>query len=227
VNKAKILVIDDEQSILNLITAYLRPEGFEVYSASDGISGLKTFRAHKPDLVVLDIMLPGMDGIELLNKIRRESDVYVIMLTAKTEEIDKILGLSVGADDYITKPFSPRELAARIKAALRRLSIGIESKKEVMVFKHIRIDNRSRQIWVDEKSVDLATTEFDLLSTLAEHRGMVLSREQLLEKVWGHDYYGEVRVVDVHLGHIRQKLGDEDYISTVRGVGYRFQDAVL
>lgn len=226
-NKAKILVIDDEQSILNLITAYLRPEGFEVYSASDGISGLKTFRAHKPDLVVLDIMLPGMDGIELLNKIRRESDVYVIMLTAKTEEIDKILGLSVGADDYITKPFSPRELAARIKAALRRLSIGIESKKEVMVFKHIRIDNRSRQIWVDEKSVDLATTEFDLLSTLAEHRGMVLSREQLLEKVWGHDYYGEVRVVDVHLGHIRQKLGDEDYISTVRGVGYRFQDAVL
>lgn len=225
--KAKILVVDDESSILNLVTAYLRPEGYEVYTASDGLSGLKAFRAYKPDLVVLDIMLPGMDGIELLNQIRRESDVYVIMLTAKTEETDKIVGLSVGADDYVTKPFSPRELSARIKAALRRLSVSGIIEREVLVFQHIRIDTNSRQVWVNEELVDLTTTEFDLLKTLAEHRGMVLSREQLLEKVWGYDFYGELRVVDVHLGHVRQKMGEGNYISTVRGVGFRFQDEVL
>lgn len=224
--EAKILIIDDEESILNLVSSYLRPEGYEVYTASDGPSGLKAAQAYKPDLIVLDIMLPGMDGIELLSRLRRESDAYVIMLTAKSEETDKIVGLSVGADDYVTKPFSPRELVARIKAALRRIRSGRGSLEGgVLAFEHMRIDNGSRQIWVDDQLVDLTATEFDLLRTLAEHRGMVMSREQLLEKIWGHEYYGELRVVDVHIGHIRQKLGGR-FIVTVRGVGYRFLDEV-
>ena len=221
----KILVIDDEISIIDLVTAYLEDEGYQVYTAMDGPSGLRAARAFKPDLIVLDILLPGMDGIELLAQLRRESDVYVIMLSAKTEETDKIVGLSVGADDYLTKPFSPRELVARIKAALRRLRSGSPTPEEtVMASDHVRIDTGRRQVWVDDKLVNLTTIEFDLLSALAEHHGRVLSREQLLEKVWGYDYYGEIRVVDVHIGHIRQKLGDDVYIQTVRGVGYRFVD---
>ena len=226
--KPKILVIDDEQSIRKLVSAYLRTEGYEVYTASDGTSGLRAARAYKPDLVVLDIMLPGMNGVELLSQLRRESDVYVIMLTAKGEETDKIVGLSVGADDYVTKPFSPRELVARIKAALRRQYSGSSLRdRNVLVFRHVRIDTGSRQVWVDDREIELTAIEFDLLKTLAEHRGMVLSREQLLEKVWGHDFFGEIRVVDVHLGHIRGKLGGEGYIVTVRGVGYRFIDEVI
>jgi two-component system alkaline phosphatase synthesis response regulator PhoP len=226
--RPRILVIDDEPSILNLITAYLKQENYEVYTAKDGVSGLQAARVHKPDLIVLDIMLPGMDGIELLTLLRRESDVYVIMLTAKTEETDKIVGLSVGADDYVTKPFSPRELVARIKAALRRLHSEVgPAEAQVLNFKHIRIDTGSRKVWVDNRLLDLTSTEFDLLKTLAEHRGLVLSREQLLEKVWGNEYFGEIRVVDVHLGHIRQKIGNGGLITTVRGVGYRFEDEVV
>jgi two-component system, OmpR family, alkaline phosphatase synthesis response regulator PhoP len=228
VTSPKILVIDDETSLLNLVTAYLRPEGYEVYTATDGPSGLKAARAYAPDIIVLDIMLPGMDGIELLSRLRRESSVYVILLTARTEETDKIVGLSVGADDYVTKPFSPRELVARIKAALRRLQSGSgPGENSVLAFRHIRIDTASRQTWVDDRPVELTAIEFDMLRTLAEHRGMVMSREQLLEKVWGYEYYGEMRVVDVHLGHIRQKLGDERWIATVRGVGYRFEDDII
>ena len=222
----KILVIDDEPSITKLVSAYLKPEGYEVFIASDGNSGLKSSRAFKPDLVILDVMLPGMDGIELLSRLHRESDVYVIMLTARTEETDKIVGLSVGADDYVTKPFSPRELVARVKAALRRIETGTGSSGErsVLSFKHIHIDVGARKVSVDENPVELTTVEFDLLKTLAENRGRVLSREQLLEKVWGGEYFGEMRVVDVHLGHVRQKLRRDDLIATVRGVGYRFED---
>jgi two-component system alkaline phosphatase synthesis response regulator PhoP len=226
---AKILVIDDEPSIVNLVTAYLRPEGYEVYTASDGPSGLKVARAFKPDLVVLDIMLPGIDGLELLSRLRRESGVYVILLTAKTEETDKIVGLSVGADDYVTKPFSPRELVARIKAALRRIQPGavLGSEGSVLAFKHVRVDIGARQVTVDDHPVELTAIEFDLLKSLAENRGRVMRREQLLENVWGHEYFGELRVVDVHLGHIRQKLGSDGFIATVRGVGYRFEDELL
>ena len=226
---AKILVIDDEPSITKLVGAYLKPEGYEVFVASDGNAGLKAARAFKPDLIILDIMLPGMDGIELLSRLRRESDVYVIMLTAKTEETDKIVGLSVGADDYVTKPFSPRELVARVKAALRRIETGagLGSERVVLSFKHIYIDIDARKVSVDENPIELTAVEFDLLKALAENRGRVLSREQLLEKVWGGEYFGEIRVVDVHLGHIRQKLGHDDLIATVRGVGYRFEDVPL
>jgi two-component system alkaline phosphatase synthesis response regulator PhoP len=226
---AKILIVDDEPSIVKLVTAYLEPEGYQVYTASDGPSGLKAARAYKPDLVVLDVMLPGMDGIELLSRLRRESGVYVILLTAKTEETDKIVGLSVGADDYVTKPFSPRELVARIKAALRRLQAGADLGHEspVLAFKHVRIDVGARQVTVDERPIELTAIEFDLLRNLAENRGRVMRRERLLEKVWGYDYFGELRVVDVHLGHVRQKLGKSNFIATVRGVGYRFEDEQL
>lgn len=223
----KILIVDDELSLINLVSAYLRPEGFEVHTAIDGPAGLKAARSIRPDLIVLDIMLPGLDGIQLLTQLRRESDVYVIMLTAKTEETDKIIGLSMGADDYLTKPFSPRELVARIKAALRRYGTsGAMPDSRLLIFNRLRIDPEARLVWKDEAQVDLTAIEFDLLHTLAEHRGRVLSREQLLERVWGHDFYGEERVVDVHLGHIRKKIEDDpahpEFLITVRGVGYRF-----
>jgi two-component system alkaline phosphatase synthesis response regulator PhoP len=226
---AKILVIDDEPSIVNLVTAYLKPEGYEVHTAMDGPSGLKAARAFKPDLIILDIMLPGMDGIELLSRLRRESEVYVILLTAKTEETDKVVGLSVGADDYVTKPFSPRELTARVKAALRRVQTGAGTGADTSVhsFQHLRLDAGARTVSVDDQPVELTAIEFDLLKALVENRGRVLSREQLLEKVWGGEYFGEQRVVDVHLGHVRQKLGREDLIATVRGVGYRLDDEPL
>ena len=224
---AKFLVVDDEAAIVSLVSAYLKQEGYEVLTADDGPAGLKAARAFKPDLMVLDVMLPGLDGVEVLTRLRRESDVYVILLTARTEETDKIVGLSVGADDYVTKPFSPRELVARIKAALRRMKRDSETRTGTMLrFQHIRIDTGSRKVWVDEQPVELTQTEFDLLVALAEHRGMVLSREQLLEKVWGYDYFGDMRVVDVHVGHLRQKLGNEQVVTTVRGVGYRFEDRV-
>jgi two-component system alkaline phosphatase synthesis response regulator PhoP len=225
----KILIIDDEPSIINLVTAYLKPEGYDVYTATDGNTGLKSAHAFKPDLIILDLMLPGMDGIELLTRLRRESDVYVIMLTARTEETDKIIGLSVGADDYVTKPFSPRELVARIKAALRRIKTrtGVDAERSVLSFKRVLIDVGAHTVSVDNVPIELTSIEFDLLHALAENRGRVLSREQLLEKIWGADYFGEMRVVDVHLGHVRQKLGNEALIATVRGVGYRFEDEPL
>jgi two-component system alkaline phosphatase synthesis response regulator PhoP len=225
----KILVVDDEPSIINLVTAYLKPEGYEVYTASDGNAGLKAARTFKPDLIILDLMLPGMDGIELLSRLRRESNVYVIMLTARTDETDKIVGLSVGADDYVTKPFSPRELVARVKAALMRIKTetGSSEERSVLSFKHVRLDVSAHTVSVDDIPIQLTSIEFDLLRALAENRGRVLSREQLLEKVWGAEYFGEMRVVDVHLGHVRQKLGNEALITTVRGVGYRFEDEPL
>ena len=223
--EAKILLVDDERSILDLVTVYLKPEGYQVFTAVDGPSALKAARAFKPDLIVLDVMLPGMDGVEVLSQLRRESAVYVILLTAKAEETDKIVGLSVGADDYLTKPFSPRELVARIKAALRRLRSGQALPDQaVLAFPHVRIDTGSRKVSVDDRQLELTSIEFELLRALAEHAGRVLSREQLLEKVWGYDYYGEIRVVDVHVGHIRRKLGEDRFIATVRGAGYRFED---
>jgi two-component system, OmpR family, alkaline phosphatase synthesis response regulator PhoP len=219
----KILVVEDEASISNLVVSYLRKEGYEVFTAADGPAGLKAARSVKPDLIVLDIMLPGMDGLEVLAQIRREANPYVILLTARSEEVDKIVGLSVGADDYVTKPFSMRELTARVKAALRRLHSGPQVGGQ-LVFKHVRIDAAARLAWFDDQPLELTAMEFDLLRVLADHAGMALSREQLLEKVWGTNYYGESRVVDVHIGHLRQKLGGETVIATVRGVGYRFDD---
>ena len=223
---AKILIIDDESSIHTVLSAYLKAEEYEFQSAYDGSAGLVTARSFKPDIIVLDVMLPGMDGIELLANLRRESNVYVIMLTARSEETDKIVGLSVGADDYLTKPFSPRELVARIKSALRRLQnpTGNSGEPTVLNFANLRIDVSARRVWVNENLIDLTSVEFDMLLVLAQHQSMVLSREQLLEKIWGYDFFGDTRVVDVHIGHIRQKLGNESMIETIRGVGYRFED---
>ncbi len=216
---AKILIIDDEPSIHTVITAYLQAEGYEFLSVMDGQTGLHAARTFKPDVIILDVMLPGMDGVEVLTNLRRESNVYVIMLTARAEETDKIIGLSVGADDYLTKPFSPRELIARIKAVLRRLQ-----NTNKMPESNSSLESSARRVWVDEQLIDLTAVEFDLLVALAQHQGMVLSREQLLEKAWGYDYFGDTRVVDVHIGHVRQKLGEDRFIETIRGVGYRFED---
>lgn len=226
---ATILVIDDEPNIIQIVSAYFQAEGYTVHSATDGPSGLKAAHVFKPDIVILDIMLPGMDGLELLQQLRRESnDVYVIMLTAKSEETDKIVGLLLGADDYLTKPFSARELVARVKAVLRRYG-GMAAKSNVLAFQHLRIDIGARLVWKDGQSIDLTPIEFELLQALAEHQGRVLSREQLLTQVWGHDFYGEKRVVDVHIGHIRKKIEVDpthpQFIVTVRGVGYRFEDS--
>jgi two-component system alkaline phosphatase synthesis response regulator PhoP len=228
-SKATILVIDDEPNIVNLVTAYLEAEGYTVHTAIDGVAGLEAAQTLQPHLIVLDIMLPGLDGLDLLRELRRDSNVYVIMLTAKSEETDKVIGLSLGADDYLTKPFSPRELLARIKAALRRYGQAGEatSNGNVLAFEQLRIDVAARRVWKNNEEVELTTIEFDLLQALAEHPGRVLSREQLLRQVWGHDFYGEDRVVDVHLGHIRKKIernpGQPELIVTVRGVGYRFE----
>lgn len=225
---ATILVVDDEDSILNVVEAYLQGDGNTVHLARDGVSGLAAFRRYNPDLVILDIMLPQMDGMEVLQHIRRESDVYVMMLTAKSEEFDRVMGLTVGADDYLTKPFSPRELTARVKAILRRGRNTAQDDHQVFTFKHLIIDTARYEVARDGEKIDLTALEFKLLATLATYAGMVLSREQLLERVWGYDFYGEDRVVDVHIGHIRQKLetdpADPQYIITVRGVGYKFAD---
>jgi two-component system alkaline phosphatase synthesis response regulator PhoP len=219
-----ILVVDDEPGIVNLVNTYLKAEGYEVHTAADGHAALKALHAYRPEVVILDIMLPGLDGLEVLARLRRESQAYVIMLTARTEETDKIVGLSIGADDYVTKPFSPRELVARVKAALRRQQSTASSQEaRNFQFRRIQIDGGSRSVRVGDRAVELTATEFDLLMALAENRPRVMTREQLLERVWGYEYYGDSRLVDVHLGHLRQKLGVE-VITTVRGVGYRFED---
>ena len=219
----KILLIDDDQGIIDLISQYLSKEGYEIFTAEDGPSGLKAANSIRPDLIVLDVMLPGFDGMELLSKLRQKSEVYVIMLTAKTEETDKVVGLTVGADDYMIKPFSPRELVARIKAAFRRIdTLKGTPGATIFNFKRIRIDTGSHQVWVEDESIELTTIEFDLLKVFAEYRGMVMTREQLLRNVWGFEYFEDTKVVDVHIGNLRKKLGKKHEITTVRGIGYRF-----
>jgi two-component system alkaline phosphatase synthesis response regulator PhoP len=225
----KILVVDDETTLLNTVRAYLEKEGYSVQVAKDGRLALQTFNDFRPDLIVLDIMLPQIDGLEVLRQLRQSSDVYVIMLTAKADEVDKVIGLGMGADDYVTKPFSPRELVARIKAALRRL--GGNSTKNELISTHLRLDEDARLVWRGDQQVDLTPIEFDLLLTLMRHHGRALSREQLIESVWGYDYYGDERVVDVHMGRLRKKIGDDPtqpyLIATVWGSGYRFEDDLL
>ncbi len=225
---AKILVVDDEPAIRSTVQAYLEREGFTVRTAPDGALALKAARTFAPDLVVLDIMLPGIDGLEVLRQLRQESPVYVLMLTARAEEADKVIGLSVGADDYLAKPFSPRELVARVKAVLRRGRVGGPADAAPLRFRRLVVEPEARRVRKDGEPVELTTVEFDLLYALARHAGRVLSREQLIEQVWGYDYYGDERVVDVHIGHLRRKIEDDaanpSLIATVRGAGYRFED---
>jgi two-component system alkaline phosphatase synthesis response regulator PhoP len=231
VKNPTILVVEDEEPIRDLIGKYLRAEGFNVLSADDGVSALTQARAIHPDLIVLDVMLPGQDGLEVCRRIQQESDVFVLMLTARTEEVDKIVGLSVGADDYLTKPFSPRELVARVKAILRR-SRSMTPRDHVAVekgslrFEALLINPETREVMRNEEAIELTQREFDLLYALAEQPGRVFNRDQLLERVWGHDFAGIDRVVDVHIGLLRRKLeedpGNPTLIQTVRGVGYKF-----
>ena len=227
---ARVLVIDDAAPIIDLIRGYLEREGMEVSSATDGEAGLELIRERAPDVVVLDLMLPGLDGFEVLRRARAFSDAYVIMLTSRAEEIDRIVGLSLGADDYLVKPFSPRELVARIRALLRRprAATGLAG-DTVWRSGDLAVDPRRRTVTRADELVALTTIEFDLLATLIREPGVVHSRQQLLDQVWGGDYVGDEHVVDVHLANLRRKLGDDParprFIETVRGVGYRFREA--
>ena len=220
----KILIIEDEPNIRELVLYNLSQNDYEGIEAEDGIRGLEMARSEKPDLILLDIMLPGKNGYDICKELRAEGmKTPIIMLTAKNEEIDKVLGLEFGADDYISKPFGIRELLARIKAVLRRFESSPE--QDGMVIGNLVIDIGSHVVKLDGKVLELTLKEFDLLRVLAENRGRVLTRDQLLDKVWGFEYIGETRTVDVHVRYLRKKLGDEDnegkYIQTVRGMGYK------
>jgi len=217
----KILVVDDELNILELVKLYLEREGFQVEAVNSGTGGLKKLGTFIPDLCILDLMLPDIDGFEVCRQIRSKSKVPILMLTARREDIDKIIGLELGADDYLTKPFNPRELIARIKAILRRYQSGPISGDIVEVGK-LRIDLSRHEVSVDGKNLNLRTKEFALLAAFAQNPGIVFSREKLLEMVWGFDYYGETRTVDVHVNHLRDKLaGSYVTIETLRGTGYK------
>ncbi len=218
-----ILVVDDEAPIRELATLYLEKEGFHVLTAEDGEQALQMARGAHPDLVVLDVMLPRKDGLEVCRELRRDSAVPIIMLTARSEDVDRIVGLELGADDYMGKPFHPRELAARVKAVLRRAEAnGANTRHGAIRLGALTIDWQRREATIAGEPLTLRTKEFDLLRALAEHEGMVLTREQLLERVWGFEYYGETRTVDVHVTQVRRKLGDHGVsVQTVRGVGYK------
>ncbi len=218
-----ILLVDDEANIVDLGRLYLERENYRVEAAYDGLQALESIRDLKPALIVLDIMLPGLDGFDVCRKVRAESDVPIIMLTARDEDIDKIVGLELGADDYLTKPFNPRELVARIKAILRRSVRSTVQTGEQIHLADVMIDPGSREVTVAGEPIILRTKEFDLLLTLAEHRGKVLNRDQLLNLVWGYEFYGQTRTVDVHVAHLRKRLSGSKqvFIETVTGVGYK------
>ncbi len=216
-----VLVVDDEPAIRELVSLYLTQGGFKVATAGAGEEGLQLARQQRPSLVVLDIMLPGMDGLEVLRQLRKLSDVPVLMLTARGDDVDRIVGLEVGADDYLPKPFNPRELVARVRAVLRRAQAGT-AERTLLRAGDLEVDRKRREARVNGQLIELRAKEFDLLAAFAENPGIVLTRDQLLENVWGYDYAGETRTVDVHVNHLRQKLtGAYAQIQTVRGVGYR------
>lgn len=221
---ALVLVVDDEQPIRELVRTYLRRERLGVITAEDGPAALEAIRQHSPDVVVLDVMLPGLDGIEVCRQLRTFSDAYVLMLTARGDETDRVVGLSIGADDYLVKPFSPRELVARIKALLRRPRATLAAVGPA----GLAVDATRHEVLVDERSVSLTVIEFDLLAALAREPGVVLTREQLLDRVWGQDFVGDDHLLDVHIAKLRSKLGDDPgqprFVETVRGVGFRLRD---
>jgi len=222
-----VLIVDDEPNIVELARMYLEQAGFSVISAPDGAAALERIFADTPDFVVLDLMLPGVDGWEVCKRVRARSEVPILMLTAHDDDVDKIVGLELGADDYMTKPFNPRELVARIRAILRRIGAAQPAETEDETVLHIDdllIDPARREVSTGEVKIPLRVKEFDLLHTLAQHQGFVLTREQLLEMVWGFDFYGQTRTVDVHVAHVRSKLaaaGSHANIETVWGVGYK------
>jgi DNA-binding response OmpR family regulator len=221
-----VLVVEDESSIASFVALYLKNAGYSVRTAANGGEALAQVAASMPTLIVLDLMLPDIDGIEVCRRIRKSSDVPILMLTARDEDVDKIIGLEVGADDYLTKPFNPRELVARVKSILRRAGSErrqIESKQ--LAHGDLTIDAGRREVRVGEEEIQLAPKEFDLLWELLDHRGLVLTRDQLLERVWGYTFAGDTRTVDVHVRQLRRKLGDASPIVTVWGVGYKVTPA--
>jgi len=221
--KDLICIVDDEQRIIDFVRIYLEKDGFSVISYTDGMEAVEGIRASGPELVVLDVMLPGMDGFEVCKTLRAEkNNVPIIMLTAKDEEIDKIIGLELGADDYLTKPFNPRELIARIKAVLRRNNLSSKTKQDVIQVGDIQIDINRREVIVKGEQVNLRTQEFELLRVLAEDKGRVYSREQLLNYAWGYSFAGQTRTVDVHVAQLRKKIKNSDvHIETITGFGYK------
>ena len=226
--RVRALVVDDEPSLVTVVAGYLAREGYAVETAADGETALATARRTRPDVIVLDLMLPGIDGVEVCRQLRTFTDAYVIMLTARAEEVDKLIGLSVGADDYLTKPFSPRELMARVKVMLRRprtTTPGAAVEEQVRRFGALAVDPQAREVHLDGVAVELTRTEFDLIDALSERPRLAFTRAQLIERVWGPGWIGDEHLVDIHLGHVRRKLGDDPtnprYILTIRGVGYR------
>jgi DNA-binding response OmpR family regulator len=224
-----ILIVDDEKNIIELAQMYLEKEGYQVESATDGAEGFQRIKDQPPSLVILDLMLPGLDGLEICRRVRTFSEVPIIMLTARGDDIDKIVGLELGADDYLTKPFNPRELLARVRAILRRSDRARDERAEAggttaVTLGDLTIDPDRRAVLIDKTPVELRMKEFDLLLVLARHPGKVFSREKLLEVVWGYDFAGETRTVDVHIAHLRHKLrGMSPTIDTVWGVGYKLE----
>jgi DNA-binding response OmpR family regulator len=221
-----VLVVEDESSIASFVALYLKNAGYAVRTAANGSEALAQVAAAQPALIVLDLMLPDIDGIEVCRRIRKGSDVPILMLTARDEDVDKIIGLEVGADDYLTKPFNPRELVARVKSVLRRSGPErrqIESRQ--LAHGDLLVDAGRREVRVGDEEIQLAPKEFDLLWELLDHRGLVLTRDQLLERVWGYTFAGDTRTVDVHVRQLRRKLGDASPIVTVWGVGYKVTPA--
>ena len=219
-----ILVVDDEANIRDLARLYLEKDGYKVILAQDGAQALSVAKESEPALIVLDLMLPEIDGWEVCRRVRADSNVPILMLTARDDDIDKIVGLEMGADDYLTKPFNPRELVARVRAILRRTAVspGGSTSNEARQIGNVTIDPSSREVTVGEARVQLRTKEFDLLLTLIDHQNIVLSRDQLLDLVWGYEFYGQTRTVDVHIAHLREKLsGSNVVIETVWGMGYK------
>jgi DNA-binding response OmpR family regulator len=217
-----ILVVDDHASIVDLARLYLEREGYRVESASDGARGLEKARSLKPALMILDLMLPEVDGYEVCRRVRQESDLPILMLTARDDDVDKIVGLELGADDYLTKPFNPRELVARVRAILRRSEPAARGAEQPLHLGDLTIDPGSREVTVAGRSVALRAREFDLLLALAQHVGLVLTREQLLNLAWGYEFYGQTRTVDVHIAQLRKRLAASALrIETVTGIGYK------
>lgn len=222
VSQQTILIADDEANIRDLARLYLEKEGYRVVAVDDGVQALAEIRREPPSLLVLDLMMPEMDGWEVCRRVRQESNLPILMLTARDEDMDKIVGLEMGADDYLTKPFNPRELVARVRAILRRVNAGGATGDKVRRVGNVAIDPRGREVTVNGERVVLRAKEFDLLLTLADHLNIALSRDQLLDLVWGYDFYGQTRTVDVHIAHLRDKLvGSDVEIETVWGRGYK------
>ncbi|MBI2842471.1 MAG: response regulator transcription factor [Armatimonadetes bacterium] len=226
--KQKVLLIDDEENVCELVSLYFDRAGYEVITATDGADGIEKARQNRPDIIILDLMLPGMDGLDVCKEVRKSSNVPIVMLTARVDEVDRVLGLEIGADDYVTKPFSPRELLARVKAVLRRAAyVPNPDEQQVLNLPGIAVSRISREVIVGDRKVDLTPKEFDLLWYLASNRNRVFTREQLLEQVWAYqEFYGDERTVDQLIKRLRRKIennGSPCRITTIWGVGYKFE----